>query len=1095
VRTALNPRLFTAEKNGIGRNALIEAYLRPGDYLIEARSLGLSKGRAGLHLSRNPLQEVAALQEGYISRKTVAAASALRYRIDIDEPGRYRLNTFGLGTDFNYRLEDSGGWPIGPAVGNGSIDRRFDRGRFYYYSLPLALKTRRLTLLEAVKTKTEETEGRETKSPLELVLNKSLNRTWRESPERDPDVVVLTLPAPIRATLSLSKGMEAFLSLSGEEDFRYFMGGRDHSVDLAMGRYEVRIRSIEENDRFPYSVMIGTSDLIPGLTQSISRLPATIPVSFGQDGHVDIWSFGQSDVKAMLRDEEGRLLAEHDDMKDDWNFRISKQLEAGRYNLRIAKVGYVKGSITVSMEDREERSLNRSTRYALPFSDRLRMQRTVIDVPIVMGGESGLVEVSATATEPVLIAVFSKEEQLAEGENRIFIPLRSNTPYNLKFWHRGDASLLVETEARLILSHPEGRLSGGQTSEKRAPDDSIGDVSNAGVLNAGVLNAVVFAGEPLSFRLSPDRSQELPHGLPSVVYIFNPSGLSFTIETETEALSAGGSEDRSPPILYSSGFDEPCLTVGRYPKNTTAEDGWLVRIGGESPVRIRLAPLILEEQRTASVLVGGVTHSFLIENSRGRVLLIEADSPGMLTGTSLFRETNGRPQRINWDGLYASVSRTLVAAYDPGRYRGSVWAIGREGVVPADYRVSLRPRSFRLSSRPALRLGQRRQVELEGQRAVSFSLAERSGVVDLLLPKGLIAFVWNRGICEGLVVAEDRSLQASLVHTGGTLVLVNPEATSTLARAESRDNGRPLEIRIGAGESFEQVFGEAGELSFRVESGGEGRRLFVAGDAFEARLEGTDGNLYSGRSAPGRPYRIFPAKEGDLRVRYGEGFLKIWMAREGDVGFVGRLPTLKTDGLHTTTRIGDEPRLLSFEMQADGFVLVETKTRGISALYGDDRILGISAGGRLGGSRMFVYLKTGSYKIYYRPFPGGTPEGSLFLHRLYPSTLEGGTDEPLRIIGPKEVQTYRFTVKMSGKVGIGVGVDSDLLTSRVYNRDLEVLGRGTLVFEDLQEGEYFLVVEGGQRPVQYRPIVLGLEGSLQAIPDDVIRRYLEEEAE
>ena len=95
-------------------------------------------------------------------------------------------------------------------------------------------------------------------------------------------------------------------------------------------------------------------------------------------------------------------------------------------------------------------------------------------------------------------------------------------------------------------------------------------------------------------------------------------------------------------------------------------------------------------------------------------------------------------------------------------------------------------------------------------------------------------------------------------------------------------------------------------------------------------------------------------------------------------------------------------------------------------------------------------------------------------------------------IGPHETQAFKFKVKIAGKIGVGLGVESDLLSARLYDKEFNLLGDGALIFLELSQGEYFLVVTAGEKPVQYRPIIYGLDGSLQDVPQEIIEQYKEQ---
>ena len=353
VRTALVTQLFTAKENGIGRNALVQQYLRPGVYHVTVQTRGKSRGRAGIHLRRTDLLEdkltVDAIKKTYLKPDV-----ALRYTLTIDEPGRYRLRTRGLGKTFSSRLEDKGEWPLTGPRGRRAYTEHFEPGIYYYYTLPRPIESRRITTLTRIAEKQEHLG----KGPHPISFNETVKMMWREEAGRPPDIFTTEVTAPVDVTINLSGEMEGDLRLRGETaDARVITGGSPWKDTLQPGQYEIAVRSVRENNLLPYTLRMETSELIPGLQQSVD-LPADLTVRLGKPGIVDLFSFGTTDVRGSLWDETGtRLLAQNDDMPNDWNFRISQRLAPGRYLLKLVPVGENYGSVEVAMKFRGQHTL------------------------------------------------------------------------------------------------------------------------------------------------------------------------------------------------------------------------------------------------------------------------------------------------------------------------------------------------------------------------------------------------------------------------------------------------------------------------------------------------------------------------------------------------------------------------------------------------------------------------------------------------------------------------------------------------------------------------------------------------------------------
>ncbi|MCP5047231.1 MAG: hypothetical protein GY940_08670, partial [bacterium] len=332
VRTRTSTSLYHAQQNGIGRNALIQQFLKPGDYLVQVQTIGQSKGRAGIVLRHTQLNTIDGLSQGVVKRNSLSPDAAIRYTLNISEPGDYYLNTYSLGKPLTFRLDDHHGWPLMVPGGRGPVKRHFDKGTYYYYSLPQPIESRRLTFLKRILQEPP-ISG---KGPHWIQLNKSLENTWIQDPQGSPDIYRTTITAPINASLTINGQMQA--GIFDEEGNQLAVTRRGTwSGPLPAGNYELIVKSPARDNHMPYTIRLHTPELIPGLAQTAFRLPARYDVSLGKHGLVEIASFGDRDVKAVLKDQEGKTIITHaDDMPHDWNFKISRNLNAGRYILEVS---------------------------------------------------------------------------------------------------------------------------------------------------------------------------------------------------------------------------------------------------------------------------------------------------------------------------------------------------------------------------------------------------------------------------------------------------------------------------------------------------------------------------------------------------------------------------------------------------------------------------------------------------------------------------------------------------------------------------------------------------------------------------------------
>lgn len=423
VRTRAITGLYAENRNGIGRNALVQNYFKPGSYLANVMAMGNSEGRTSIQLRRTLLEEGPWLRLGAIQKRTLAPDSAVHYPFKIKRAGRYRIQTMGLGKTFAYRLEDGDGWPLVEPGAAGAAEFQLGPGTYHYYSLPDAVEGRRLSSIERLAP-AREFEG---KDPLVIGFNETVGRIWRQG---NPDIYSLMVPAPVEATLSLSAGMSAAVQKDGAPLFDV-MAAKGWKGTLEPGDYRFLLRRTERDDRFPYTFKVETGELIAGLRQRVETFPARLPVSVGGEGLVDIISLGPTDIEARLTDASGqRLLAHNDDGENDWNIHISTSLEPGRYLLELTRVGQDYGPAELRLVARQMKPL---PEHGVPFQLRVDAGTEVASIPFRMDSAGLLLVETGGAGEPRL-SLWREGGLIAEGRGRLAVPLHAQTTYRLLAW-------------------------------------------------------------------------------------------------------------------------------------------------------------------------------------------------------------------------------------------------------------------------------------------------------------------------------------------------------------------------------------------------------------------------------------------------------------------------------------------------------------------------------------------------------------------------------------------------------------------------------------------------------------------------------------
>ena len=1045
VRTALTTQLFTKIENGIGRNALVQQYLRPGVYQITVQTQGRSRGRAGIHLRRTPLNLQGELTVGAIKKARLQPDVALRYTLTIDEPGRYHLQTLGLGKSFAYRLEDREEWPL-TKPGHRDVVLQFSEpGTYHYYSLPSPVESTRITAL----TRMAEKQERIGKGPHPISFNETVKMMWREEEGRPPDIFTSEITAPVDVTIDLSGGMEGFIRLRGETgDGRIIAGGSAWKDTLQPGQYEIALKSANENNLLPYTLRMETSQLIPGLQQPVNP-PADLTVRLGEPGIVDLFSFGPTDVKASLWDETGtQLLAQNDDMPNDWNFRISQRLAAGRYLLKLVPVGQDYDGVHVSMKFREQHAL--PERGSPPFTVEENLEEKVLVIPFSVDSTSSLVGVTLNASQlptengvgELGVALLKGAHTLYEGKfndteaSTFYIPLQAETSYQILIWGLGDFRGEVMLDATPL------------------------EVKQVSVL--------------------PEQTELLwpPYAEPIVVEL-----------TDADQSSYWAHESTGASLQFSSTLERPFQTVMDAPVVMNAGRGWLILSSYEKTQHLTLEPFALPTETVNTVELGQLPFAFDLENEHDGPLLLEVNSIGEQIGAMTYTPESHFGSKFHWGGMGMAPSKTVVALPGKGKYRVKVWQTRK--TVNTE-KVHLSTNTFQQEER--VKFGKTLSYEgpLKPGSAKTFVLDKSRQTYELLLTGGLVAFVWD-GKHTLVLVAARNNTQESITVPGGELFIVNRGDEAGLFRVERVRETVETVQAFNSKQGFEGVFTEEGTASLLIKEVKDQKQLFVTGEAVRSRLLGNDGIIREGERF--KPHRA----TGILELSYGPGYVKVWEAnpQEKDLAFMGKKPRRVKGLSNGLAKLENRSQRWMFDLKHPTYIIADADGPGVTALLADQKVLATSVGSSNKGRQLRYFLPPGDYQLWTRPLEGTTQAGNIRLLKVFPKPLDAASDSP-RLIRPGETQAFKFNVTVKGRVGVGIRTESDQLDAKLFDSQFKRLAASPVMIQELELGEYLLTVETipqASAPIQYTPLVLGHTGGRLDIPEEVIGKYVTQTTE
>jgi hypothetical protein len=496
LRTRTVVSLAAGSANGVGRNALVRQYLRQGDFQATVTAVGLSQGHLGVELRTTPLVDGGELRLGAPARITLGAGQGVAYRFTIAQQGDYRLLAMGLGFVYTCRLEDADGWPITTPNLAADISRALAPGTYRLVLLPQAIGGRAVTLL----TRRREKLRFDGHGPHALPLDTAVEHLWREPDqppastadpqaaatderraERPPDLWRFELPAAATTTITLDEEMEGTLTRldapGGTAELGRVPPGRQLSLELGAGRYQLAAVCSRRNNLVRYHVRVATLELVDG-EEPLLTAPVTLPVSVGGAGVVEISSYSASDVRARLYAADGRLVADEDDRPDDWNFLISERLPAGRYRLEIEPVGRRRAKLRVAMRtaaETEERPL------ALPYRGDFELGGAVHLLPLSLPRQSNLLLVAARSQENLGLGIEVREGSgwrlvgsRTGREPRLELPLGGPNaggaaadgtagPYRVRLWSLERRGTPVRLAAAAVNVPPlcEGQLARG----------------------------------------------------------------------------------------------------------------------------------------------------------------------------------------------------------------------------------------------------------------------------------------------------------------------------------------------------------------------------------------------------------------------------------------------------------------------------------------------------------------------------------------------------------------------------------------------------------------------------------------------------------
>jgi len=1043
LRTRINPELMRRRANGVGRNFLIQQYLREGDYQLTAQTRGQSRGHLGVRLARAPLADGGVLRAGVAARASLHAGRGLAYTFRVPEQGQYRIRAIGVGHTYRMRLEDDGGWPvITPDV---PADRllTLQAGTYRIIVPPEAVDGRVVTRVERVA----EAARFEGHGPHPLHLDEAVEHVWLEpegEAERTPDRWEVEIPAPIDATITATGEMQGRMVRLGPEDelaeVAKIAPRRGWQGELAPGRYAILLANSRRNNQVTYTLKVAARQLTVRGTRQVNT-PTDLPVAVGRAGLVELSAHGRLDVRGRLYDAQGGLLAHNDDAPDDWNFLIARRLAAGQYRLRIESLSGV-GATTVAMRVPEEQA---EGVLQLPGTRRIA-DEGLHTFPVEVPGEPSMLLVAADSEDTAGVSVEAKRgadwqvvATTLGRAPRLLVPLSSASGEGLRLrvWSVGrrGAPIQLRADAYSPPSHSETELArkGVVLTAPGLGDMGLG-IASVKLARPGVLRLhdgarVLWSSQP-GQALRPARNRLL------------------VADSDRLWLAAP-------------------LPAGEQGLPLRAERVYLSGDGGRSL------------QLSASA--GGLTHVDLKAPGKGLLLAVAESRVGQ-PGLEIARAAPaaGAPSPARLGVAPDSVVSVML---EPDAPVARVWNAGERSQS-----LALTVRAYRLDPPATHRLGPGiTQGELEARQARQFTLGRGPKRMELVLPAHCAA-VFSQGAAITSTHWSGAAAMSETVETeAGRLTLLHLGEQPQGFRLELAEGAAGARAALLPGALFQRHLASSGVFRVPLRVGGGQRYTLRVRGPVQATLVTDNGQIRRGHELPlGGGGTLLLAHEPGLALAWLEAAegtgMGAWAAGPAGPRRVAPPATLALDGPTQRLQIGmDQAALL--HVRSD----TPTVTRVLSPR------LAHRVDAHPQGTLLDVYVPKGTTGLAFHPVGAERLSGSVRLS-LTPAVAIGEGLGPRSLLGAGAARLFRFTVKRAGPVGIGVQASSDVVTSVLMDADGRVLGEGVVQMPTLDPGEYMLAVRvpPDSPPVRIRPVVAGTEPPDTGPPMDVVRRYLEQ---
>jgi uncharacterized protein YecT (DUF1311 family) len=1046
IATAFVPRLQEAEANGVGQNMLLQQVLRAGAYQVDVTALE-SAGHLGVSVTPAPVLLGAALSPGGSVRASLPAGSAISFPLAIAEPNRrYRLDVPALGSPWQGRIEDAQGWPMtatGPLDGTTPA---LPPGDYRLVVSPASVDRKVVARLTEIAGAPEITGH----GPHRLPFEAPQAAVWREPEARDqpriPDSWSFDQAGPAKVALDLGDGMTGELYRAGEAAPLARITGH-YAEKLEAGQYRVDAASLGRNDRLAYTIALTSQALQPGVPRTVA-LPSTTEFAIAEARVVSLTSFGNTPVRAVLRGDDGRVVARIGARADDWNIAASRLLPAGRYQLDLAAASPPELSKAIGTpspateedagnkgEDDDEAEPEAGQPPAPPDNAQSDVAKPVDDAPVA-GSPSTELRLALPEALPAIAAPARTTEVTGAGVH--VLNLDPAAPGKLLVAQAASGASLV-----LALE----RLTAGGWQIVALDEGNAPIVASPADADQAPWRVEVWTvdGGAQSIRVAA-RSLEVTPQPAGRVALAALDDMPAAVAIAHVALDSAAPVAIEPaPGLLAGGWAGQALASLNGPVLPQARDVWLL---GHEAGTATVAPLPFTGARVIIVPPGQVAQLAAAAPPAGHVAIWRAEGGFAQPGL-------GAAAGIGNFSAVALADRPVVL---------------RNASGDGPLRVALTRLDLELL--PARTLAAALQTTLPPGSALPLRLPGGDKVLQADMGAEVAAFAGQTAVWAGAAPVS-RSLQGGWTD----ILLVN--AGSAAAPARLAWQPAPPVAPLRAGTVLKRFFGAGGSFELRFDAA-SGAHLVSAGDASLTAIA-ADGAVRRGQD-------IVLSGTGRAVVEHGIGPIAVWLAADG----VSPWPDAAVQQVKPPARLTLAGAAMALGLKQDSPSLLHVSTTApvLAALVQSRR----TDPPRLfpAGAELHVMLAAGAAELRLYPPSDGPLSGSLLLSAEPVTPIGEGLGAPVSV-APGQSAVFAFSVAKAATIGVGVRADPDRASVRLLDASGAVLGEGVAQLRALRAGQYLIEaqVPPDAGPTILRPAVIGITPRGSGPPPDVARQYLE----